>query len=95
MLYIMLNVPFPYLLCDLPDFMMLRKIKAKRSFVRRLYEKTIIALCDQYPTLFPIDVYTFESFSFAWDTIQARAFGKRLKWSALVPFAGNPRRLQK
>ncbi|CAN0575411.1 unnamed protein product, partial [Ectocarpus sp. 12 AP-2014] len=33
------------------------------------------------------DRYTFELFDFAWRTIQARAFGKRLKSSALVPFA--------
>lgn len=31
--------------------------------------------------------YTFELFDFAWSTVQARAFGKRLKSSALVPFA--------
>eukprot|EP00903_Cladosiphon_okamuranus_P005406 g5394.t1 len=33
------------------------------------------------------DRYTFELFDFAWSTVQARAFGKRLKSSALVPFA--------
>lgn len=31
--------------------------------------------------------YTFELFDFAWGTIQARAFGKRLECSALVPLA--------
>jgi hypothetical protein len=37
--------------------------------------------------LFPLASYTFELFSFSWNTIQARAFGRRLPWTALVPFA--------
>ncbi|CAB1098425.1 unnamed protein product [Ectocarpus sp. CCAP 1310/34] len=40
-----------------------------------------------YPCAPCADRYTFELFDFAWTTIQARAFGKRLKSSALVPFA--------
>jgi len=31
--------------------------------------------------------WSLEAFEFAWGTVQARAFGKRLPWSALVPFA--------
>ena len=39
--------------------------------------------------LAPLDraVHTFEVFRWAWMTIQARAFGRRLPWTALVPFA--------
>ena len=32
------------------------------------------------------DPYSFKNFAFAWQTIQARAFGRRLRYSALVPF---------
>ena len=71
----------------LQDFEMITKTKSKRSYIKRLYEKMIIPLCEKYPVLFPIENFTFECFEFAWNTIQARAFGKRLKWSALVPFA--------
>jgi len=31
--------------------------------------------------------WSLEAFEFAWGTVQARAFGKRLPWSALVPLA--------
>jgi hypothetical protein len=40
-----------------------------------------------YPNLFPLTDFTFERFKFAWNTILARAFGRRLPWTALVPFA--------
>jgi hypothetical protein len=36
---------------------------------------------------FPEEQYTLERFTFAWKTVQARSFGRRLPWSALVPFA--------
>lgn len=36
---------------------------------------------------FPREQYTREKFAFAWKTIQARTFGRRLPWTALVPFA--------
>lgn len=36
---------------------------------------------------FPEEQYTLERFAFAWKTIQARTFGRRLPWTALVPFA--------
>jgi hypothetical protein len=71
----------------LQDLSMVVKIRTKRSFVKRLYENVVLTLCKKHPVLFPAEEYTFDLFKFAWDTIQARAFGKRLKWSALVPFA--------
>jgi hypothetical protein len=36
---------------------------------------------------FPTDTYTLARFRFAWKNIQARTFGRRLPWTALVPFA--------
>jgi hypothetical protein len=51
------------------------------------YERIIRTLSQKYPTLFPLNQFTLEKFSFAWNTIQARAFGRRLPWTALVPFA--------
>lgn len=36
---------------------------------------------------FPREQYTLDKFAFAWKTIQARTFGRRLPWTALVPFA--------
>ena len=71
----------------LQDFGMLAKINSKRNHIKRLYVNMIIPLCEKYPALFPIQDFSFDCFEFAWNTIQARAFGKRLKWSALVPFA--------
>lgn len=44
-------------------------------------------LSHNYPELFPLDRFTFQRFTLAWNTIQARAFGRRLPWTALVPFA--------
>lgn len=44
------------------------------------------SLCDVRASS-KMDQYTFELFDFAWGTVQARAFGKRLTCSALVPLA--------
>jgi hypothetical protein len=52
-----------------------------------MYNRTIPALNKQYPDKFPLEEFTFERFKFAWNSIQARAFGRRLPWTAMVPFA--------
>ena len=52
-----------------------------------MYSKTIEALNARHPEIFPLADFTFERFKFSWNTIQARAFGRRLPWTALVPFA--------
>jgi hypothetical protein len=57
----------------LQDFQMVSKIRAKKHFIRRLYEKVIMPLCEKTPELFPSSMFTFERFRFAWDTIQARS----------------------
>lgn len=71
----------------LQDPLMVAKIKSKKSTMRFLYMRTVQRMCTKYPDVFPEQEYSFELFRFAWETIQARAFGKRLPWSALVPFA--------
>ena len=40
----------------------------------------------RYPALFPATACTYEAWRWAWLTVQTRAFGRRLPWSALVPF---------
>ena len=42
-----------------------------------------------YPEEFPVEFYNYEAFRWAYLTVQARAFGRRLDWMALVPFADN------
>ncbi|KAG1685979.1 hypothetical protein DVH05_007580 [Phytophthora capsici] len=51
------------------------------------YKRVINRLQEKHPGQFPPSLYTFERFKFAWKTIQARTFGRRLPWTALVPFA--------
>ncbi|CAM9206009.1 unnamed protein product [Ectocarpus sp. 4 AP-2014] len=71
----------------LQDHKLVRRTAARSRQLRALYRETIEFLSSSYPDLYTADRYTFELFDFAWRTIQARAFGKRLKSSALVPFA--------
>lgn len=52
-----------------------------------MYHRTIHGLNRKYPDTFPLEDFTYDLFKFAFNTIQARAFGRRLKWTALVPFA--------
>ncbi|RLN31653.1 hypothetical protein BBJ28_00004606 [Nothophytophthora sp. Chile5] len=51
------------------------------------YRRVFSRLHEKYPGEFPEELYTFDKFKFAWKTIQARTFGRRLPWTALVPFA--------
>lgn len=44
-------------------------------------------LCEKHPEIFSFENYSSENFEFCWYSIQARAFGRRLPWSAMVPFA--------
>jgi hypothetical protein len=47
----------------------------------------VLKLCEKHPDVFPVEKFTLENFKFCWYSIYARAFGKRLPWTALVPFA--------
>lgn len=48
-----------------------------------MYKRSILEVNKLYPEKFPLEVFTYELFEFAWNTISARAFGRRLPWSAL------------
>lgn len=52
-----------------------------------MYNRTILALNLRFPELFPLEEFSLSAFTFSWNTIQARAFGRRLPWTALVPFS--------
>lgn len=52
-----------------------------------MYDRCIKEINRRFPEQFPVEEFTFENFKFSWNTIQARAFGRRLPWTALVPFA--------
>ncbi|KAL3656413.1 hypothetical protein V7S43_018716 [Phytophthora oleae] len=61
---------------------------ARRSTEIDIYYKRVSnRLQEKYPGQFPLMLYSLERFKFAWKTIQARTFGRRLPWTALVPFA--------
>jgi hypothetical protein len=66
---------------------MMIKARRKSAQVESYYTRSIVPLCENNTSLFPIEKFTFELFAFAWHTVQARAFGRRLPWTALVPFA--------
>ncbi|GMF39570.1 unnamed protein product [Phytophthora fragariaefolia] len=51
------------------------------------YRRVLDRLETKYPGEFPEQLYTLDRFRFAWKTVQARTFGRRLPWTALVPFA--------
>lgn len=44
-------------------------------------------LHNRYPDKFPKDEFTYERFKFSFNSVQARAFGRRIPWTAMVPFA--------
>ena len=52
-----------------------------------MYSRCITPLSKRYPDKFPMEEFTFERFKFSWNSVQARAFGRRLPWTAMVPFA--------
>ena len=64
----------------LQDDKMIILAKRRRLQIKHVYRKCIGSLYERYPDIFPIDKYTEELFSFAWNSVQARAFGRRLPW---------------
>lgn len=74
-------------LAHLQDDRLILRSKSRRRSLIAAYERTLHQLQKRYPSSFPSEEFPFHSFSFAWNTIQARAFGRRLPWTALVPFA--------
>ncbi|RLN57133.1 hypothetical protein BBJ29_006436 [Phytophthora kernoviae] len=66
----------------------LAEAAARRSAeIETYYHRVFTRLQEKYPGEFSETLYTFDKFKFAWKTIQARTFGRRLPWTALVPFA--------
>ncbi|TMW58694.1 hypothetical protein Poli38472_010253 [Pythium oligandrum] len=66
----------------------LAEAAARRSTeVQTFYDGIMELLDEKYPGEFPRNQYTFDRFRFAWKSIQARTFGRRLPWTSLVPFA--------
>ena len=63
------------------------KSKNRLSMLRNSYNRSILPLCNRYPEQLPVKKFSYDSFLFAWYSVQARAFGRRLPWTAMVPFA--------
>lgn len=61
----------------------------RRQKHRAGYQRLIGRLVDLFPDVFSFETYTLELYLFATRTVQARAFGRRLSWMALVPLADN------
>jgi hypothetical protein len=55
--------------------------------MQTIYNRTVTALNKMHPDHFPVEEFTYERFKFSWNSVQARAFGRRLPWTAMVPFA--------
>ena len=72
---------------EVQDDHLIRDAKSRPSRIKLKYEKLMSMLEADYGTWFNREVHTYDRFRHAWMTIQARAFGRRLPWTALVPFA--------
>ena len=71
----------------LQDDNIILRAKNKSVMLSSMYERTVGLLIHRYPEQFPANEFPFEAYQFAWQSVQARAFGKRLPWTAMVPFA--------
>ncbi len=74
-------------LLELQDDNIVLRARRKKLQVKTLYTQCVMPLCEKYPEIFSFENYSPENFEFCWYSIQARAFGRRLPWSAMVPFA--------
>ena len=72
---------------EVQDEQLVREAISRPSRIKLKYEKLMCMLEAEYGTLFNREVHTYDRFRHAWMSIQARAFGRRLPWTALVPFA--------
>ncbi|KAE9011964.1 hypothetical protein PR003_g14293 [Phytophthora rubi] len=72
---------------ELHDGRLVDAAARRSSEIDVYYRRVMNRLQSKYPGEFPEALYTFDRFKFAWKTIQARTFGRRLPWTALVPFA--------
>ncbi|KAG7392150.1 hypothetical protein PHYPSEUDO_001873 [Phytophthora pseudosyringae] len=72
---------------ELHDERLVDAAARRSSEIDVYYRRVSSRLQDKYPGEFPPSLYTLDKFKFAWKTVQARTFGRRLPWTALVPFA--------
>ena len=71
----------------LQDEALLVRAKGRIQLVQNTFRRTVGVLSVRHPEIFPPDQFTIENYKFCWYSIMARAFGKRLPWTSLVPFA--------
>lgn len=62
-------------------------VSIRRQHIETIYQMIFSELTRSYPDRFSYEKYTLQEFQFAWNIIQSRSFGRRLPWTALVPFA--------
>ena len=74
-------------LMELQDDSLALRAKRGKNRVKIMYECNVLPYRNKYTKLFTHDSLSYESFLFSWYSIQARAFGRRLPWTAMVPFA--------
>jgi len=72
---------------QLEDASLVYRTKTRGRMLENTYDRTFSSLHARFPDAFPLQRYTHELFLFAWFCVQARAFGRRLPWTALVPYA--------
>lgn len=71
----------------LQDDNLVHKAKNRRILLHNTYQRSVVAFAERFPEEIDLKEYNYERFLFAWFCIQARAFGRRLPWTAMVPFA--------
>ncbi|KAF0751982.1 hypothetical protein AaE_006198 [Aphanomyces astaci] len=62
-------------------------VTRRNDEIQAWYDRITSRLFRVHPDLFHQDSFPYHTFRFAWQTVQARTFGRRLPWTALVPFA--------
>jgi hypothetical protein len=72
---------------ELQDDDLIQEARARDVRLMHNYLKIFEVLSPTYPACFPPERFTYKLFRWAFNQIQARAFGRRLPWTAMVPFA--------
>jgi hypothetical protein len=55
--------------------------------IQDMFDSSMKVLSEKYPNIFSLERFTYSLFQFAHHAVMSRAFGKRLPYSAMVPFA--------
>ena len=76
-------------LLQLQDTHLIAKARGREAAMRQKHARAVAALSAHFPGRLPPAAVAYPAFRWAWMTVQARAFGRRLPWTALVPFADN------